>query len=295
MGTLYTMISTRASEHYTGPAISSFLKYTKLNKDDRFILIDNDNTGNFKDVEVVNNLEPKSFAANINYAITEANGLDVVILSNDIEFTPGWADPLSSYSNAILLPSCNQTHQYVSRDNSLALGHTVTLEEYNNNRPALLDIVRQHRQSVKPGFFERYSMPLYVFTIPYKIYSKVGLFDETFGIAGGEDVDYRLRAIDAGFSVKYISTSYLLHFHGKSTWSGAETQSETTARDNIYRQRFIEKWGGDWALLFLSGTPVEVIYNLLEKHNLLSYVDRGDFTGMIKHILKIQKIVDLSN
>ena len=37
--------------------------------------------------------------------------------------------------------------------------------------------------------------------------------------------------------------SFLLHFHGNSTWRGAETAEETRARNEKYIAAFRAKWG----------------------------------------------------
>lgn len=286
-GTLYTMISSSSSDHYTSPAINSLLKHTRLGKYDDILLIDNDQTGNHigKRLTVIENAIPQSFAKNINNAIAYAQGRDLVIVSNDIEFTAGWSEPLKQYANLILLPSCNQTHLYTSTDSSLTLTRSMQLTDYGNNHTGLADCVKQHIRQVQPGFFEHHLMPFYAFRIPAAIIAKVGLFDEDFGTGGGEDVDYRLRAIAAGFSVKYASRSYLLHYHGKSTWDGAETQQQTQARDYRYFRHFSNKWGEEWANLLLSGgNPLPVI----EKYNLKEYFIKHNYTDLIKRILQIR-------
>jgi len=286
-GTLYAMISSAVSNHYTGPAIDSFLKHTKLGLNDASLLIDNDHTGNHinRSLRVIENITPQSFAKNINCAIEQAHGRDLVILSNDIEFTSGWSEPLKQYNNLILLPSCNQTHLYTSTGRSLKLERSMHLSDYNNNHSELDDCVKQHRQRMTAGFFEQHLMPFYAFRLPAAIIAKVGLFDENFGPGGGEDVDYRLRSVAAGFAVKYASQSYLLHYHGKSTWDGAETKQQTQARDQQYFQHFSNKWGKEWANLLLSGgNAVPVI----EKYNLQEYFIKNNYTDLIKKVLQIR-------
>jgi hypothetical protein len=129
-GTLYAIISTRKSDHYTGLAIDSFLKNTKLSSNDCFYLVDNDNTGKYADrnISVINNPSPQSFAKNVNDLIGIADGRDIVVLNNDIVFTLDWAEPLKGYDNAILLPCCNQTHVYSNQN--LTIEPSMNLEQY---------------------------------------------------------------------------------------------------------------------------------------------------------------------
>lgn len=283
--TIYAMITSKSSDYYTGLAIESFLKYTNLKSNDKFYLIDNDaiKTHTHRPINIIVNEKPQSFAKNINDVISLADGNDVVILNNDIVFTPNWNDPLQGYQDAILIPSCNQTHLY--SNGNLILEPSMTIDQYDNPYD-LHNIVKQHRDTVGSGFFERLLMPFYAVKIPGKIYKTIGLFDETYGKGGGEDVDYRLRAISAGFSVKYVKSSYLLHFQGKSTWAGAEVKQETLDRNRQYFERFVELWGYDLANLLLSGGTSQPV---IEKYQLTNYIQRNDFTSMIKQMLSVRQ------
>lgn len=282
--TVYAMISTRSSNFYTEIAVDSFFKSTKLDHNDIFYIIDNDNEGIYdnKNSNVITNSSPKSFAKNVNDIIGIADGRDVVILSNDVVFTPGWSSPLSQYSNILLLPCCNQTHIYSSPDGILNLQASMHINEYNNQFNLLAEIAQIHKRSVKPGFFERLLMGFYVFKLPAKVYKTVGLFDEQFGVGGGEDVDYRIRAIEKDIPVKYQSQSYLLHFAGKSTWDSSENQKVTLERNQLYFNKFSEKWGSDLAnLMLVGGEPVPVI----KKHNLEHLIQSQEFSKIIKVVL----------
>lgn len=129
-------------------------------------------------------------------------------------------------------------------------------------------------------------MGFYVFKLPSKIYNAVGLFDSQFGIGGGEDVDYRLRTLTAGYQVKYHSQSYLLHYAGKSTWDGPENSIETQKRNQQYMETFSKKWGEDLAnLCLVGGNPFPII----EKHELDNLIQRQEFNQAIKTLLNIRQ------
>lgn len=284
MGNLYAMISTKSSNFYTKLAIESFFKNTKLRPSDKFYLIDNDNEGIYNNlgIDVIKNTQPKSFAKNVNDMIELANGLDLVLLSNDVVFTPNWIDALNQYPNILLLPSCNQTHLYTSSDESLELLAFMDIDRFNNQHPALNEIVNHHRRSNRAGFFERLLMGFYVFRLPASIYKKIGMFDEQFGVGGGEDIDYRLRCIQQNVPVKYYSHSYLLHFAGKSTWDGPEKQQEVQERNAKYMQLFSNKWGSDIAnLCLVGGNPLATI----EKYNLHIFINSQEYSRAINTVL----------
>lgn len=278
---LYAMITSKSSRQYADIALETFFKNTKFNVSDRFVLIDNDNEGDYT-CKVIRNLEPKSFAANCNQLISIAQGRHLIVLSNDVVFTPDWNIPLLQYTNALILPSCNQTHLYSYGD--LQLQQSMGISEYVGKENALTEISKHHKLQTR-GLFEQLLMAFYAFSLPANVYNKVGFFDESFGIGGGEDVDYRLRALSLDIPVKYISQSYLLHFAGKSTWDGPERQLEIEERNKKYFSKFTEKWGDDLAnLCLVGGNPEPVI----EKYQLADYINSQEYNKAIKTILNIR-------
>jgi O-antigen biosynthesis protein len=280
-GNLYAMITTRNSRAYTNIALDTFFKSTRLKSNDEFVLIDNDNECDYQTLGIViNNREPKSFAKNCNDMIDRAAGRNCFLLSNDVAFTPRWNEPLTQYSNILSIPSCNQTHLYSV--GNLNLQPSMSIGEYNNQYVELARATNLHKSQNRIGLYERLLMGFYVFMIPAGVYKKVGYFDETFGVGGGEDVDYRLRAIQQDVPVKYLSQSYLLHFAGKSTWDGPEQQQEVNERNKKYFSTFAVKWGEDLAnLCLVGGNAITVI----EKYQLHSLIQAQEFSKAIKVVL----------
>jgi GT2 family glycosyltransferase len=281
-GNLYAMITTRNSREYTDIALNTFFKSTQLRKNDEFVLIDNDNEGDYELPNVVTNNTPQSFAKNCNDMIDRAAGRNFFLLSNDVAFTHGWNEPLKQYTNILSIPSCNQTHLYSV--GNLNLQPSMEISEYNNQYFELSQATRIHKAQNYPGLYERLLMGFYVFMIPANVYNRVGYFDDTFGVGGGEDVDYRIRAIQQNIPVKYLSQSYLLHFAGKSTWDGPEHQKEIEERNKKYFSIFSNKWGDDLANLCLVGgnaTPV------IEKYQLQTLIQAQEFSKAIKVVLNI--------
>ena len=125
-------------------------------------------------------------------------------------------------------------------------------------------------------------MPFYCFKIPYKILIDVGYFDTSFGNGGGEDVDYRIRCIAKNYEVNSLLDSYLLHFHGKSTWDGPETKHQTKERNEQYTENFLKKWGKDMTQIFILRKDFD---GILKKRNLEDLFKKGKFGDLIKKIL----------
>ena len=282
------MVTVKNSNFYTGHALESFFKYTQINDGDEFILIDNDNCDvngfkNLNKIKLVKNLKPLNFAKNVNQVIDLAvqSKKDLIFMTNDIIFTNEWAKPLLWNSESISIPSNNQIFPYTSDCGNLKLKATMNFEDFNLKYNLLNEIVKNHKKNFKPNQkFETLLMPFFCFKLPLKIMIHVGHLDTSYGNGGGEDVDYRIRCILKGYNVDFLLDSYLLHFHGKSTWA-IETKEETEKRNNIYTKNFLNKWGQDMTQIFILRKD---FLNILEKKNLNDLFKQGKFSQIIKII-----------
>lgn len=245
---VFGMVTTQPSWEYTSYALKTFAKNTKLVEGDLFYLIDNDkgfgNPPNWviPTLEMIYNDRPFSFAQNVNHVMRLAHEhkADLYFLNNDLIFSSGWIDPLLEYTQQICSPLSNREVQY--EVGGFKWANVLNLADYLSHGHALRSLIALHREQ-HSGVQHVMSLPFFCVKIPHAVYSVVGEFDESFGRGGAEDNDYCLRAILAGFTVQYVKSSYVLHFSGKSTWSGAEGQAETAQRVKQYRQVFEAKWG----------------------------------------------------
>ena len=159
----------------------------------------------------------------------------------------------------------------------------MNLEDFKENYNLLNDIVKKHKKKFKRNIeFQTLLMPFYCFKIPYNILCDVGYLDTAFGNGGGEDIDYRIRCSIKGYDVNFLLDSYLLHFHGKSTW-GVETKVETEARNKKYTEVFLKKWGREITQIFIARRD---FFEILEKKEVKDLYDRGKFSDLIRKICK---------
>ena len=286
MPNLFSMVTLKSSNEYTINALHSFFKYTKLEKEDDFFLIDNDNLkdnqfSRFNELKFIYNEKPLSFAQNVNQAINEAikNKKDLIFLNNDIIFTKNWFEALSLNSDSISIPSNNQIFQYESDLGILKLKVTMSLSDFNDNYDLLEEILEQHKKKIKSGQkFQTLLMPFFAFKVPYKILKDVGYFDISFGAGGGEDIDYRIRCAIKGYEVNFLTDSYLLHFHGKSTWD-IEKKEATLQRNKEYENIFRKKWGNELTKIFIERNN---FLDILEKKKLIDLYKMNKFTDLIR-------------
>ena len=289
MSNLFSMVTLKESNSYTVEALKSFFKYTFLGTNDDFYLIDNDKSENnqflnYKTIRIIKNLKPMSFAENVNQSIEIAikNKKDLIFLNNDIIFTKNWFKPFILESESISIPCNNQIFQYESDLGILKLKPTMDLNNFNNNYELLEETLEQHKLKIKGGQkFQTLLMPFYAFKIPYEILKNVGYFDISYGTGGGEDIDYRFRCAIKGYNVNYLTDSYLLHFHGKSTWN-VESKEETRKRNIKYTEIFKKKWGNEATKIFIER---ENFLEILQNKNLIDLYKRNNFTELIKILI----------
>jgi len=210
----YGMVTTEGSSAYTPHALHSFFGTTELMPTDKFYLIDND--GNFdsddfsEKLEVIRNETPKSFAQNVNQImrLAAAARADLFFLNNDLIFTPGWNPPLLVQAPVIFSPVSNREIQYETR--SFTFRNVLSLDDYLSHLPEFGELLQTH-QARKLSYMNVAMLPFFCVKIPFAIYSVVGSLDERFGRGGGEDNDYCLRTVLAGFKIHYAMQSFVLH------------------------------------------------------------------------------------
>ena len=158
----------------------------------------------------------------------------------------------------------------------------MNFNDFNENYKELEEIVEEHKKKFKKNQqYQTLLMPFFCFKIPYKILSEVGYFDTSYGTGGGEDVDYRIRSTLKNYEVNFILDSYLLHFHGKSTWA-VETLEQTKKRNEAYIKVFLKKWGNEINQIFIIRKNFS---HILEEKNLQILYKKGRFGDLIRKIL----------
>jgi GT2 family glycosyltransferase len=278
----FAMVTTRGSAAYTPHALHTFFGNTPLSPGDEFFLIDNDGQSAFDSrVNLIRNPAPLGFAANVNQIMRLANAkkADLFFLNNDIIFTPEWLPPLcaSTPVPAIVSPLSNQQMQHSNRN--FQCRKTMELSDYLGHESALVEIAQEQRRR-GAGFRPDFHVYFFCIKIPHAVYSVVGQLDESFGPGGGEDADYCLRCHLANVPVLFAMQSYVLHFAGKSTWSGPETPAQRQVREAIHQQAFIRKWGRPlFDLTFCgNGDALHADPQLLQAFN------RGDFQFVVEKL-----------
>ena len=302
---IFGMISTRTSLPYTALGLRSFAQHTAVRPGDRFILIDNDCSltdelaiaENFPiPIRLDLNPEPRGFATNFNRLIDESldQQEDLYLLNNDLVFTPNWRAALEVDNTSILSPLSNREVQYASSVivpktshilNLLVLEQAMKIDDIAGNEAAFSAIAEAHSKSVH-GYHQVFVLPFFCTRLPLTVMQRVGRLDESYGKGGGEDFDYCLRAHLLGCRVTFALSSFVLHFGGKSSWSGAETSNEQQQRETSFQRVFREKWGDSLFELILRENASVL------GENLNQVVEEADIVKNIQ-LLMANKAVEL--
>lgn len=186
-------------------------------------------------IEVVAGTENAGFAANVNRGLRAVGSDgDVVVLNSDVEARPGWLACLqyaASQEEDVGIVGA----QLLYPDGRIQFGGTVR----NRDAPEWFD----HRYRFKPEGWgpARMAGPALAVTgacmyVRRAVIERVGLFDERYPMAY-EDVDWCLRAWQAGFRVVYFPAARLVH-HESVTRGTAVGERELASQ-----RLFWERWG----------------------------------------------------
>jgi GT2 family glycosyltransferase/glycosyltransferase involved in cell wall biosynthesis len=185
-------------------------------------------------VQVIAGEENRGFAANVNRGLRASDPeRDVVVLNSDIEALPSWLECLQYAAHryddvGIVGPQL----QYP--DGRIQFGGTVR----NRDAPQWFD----HRYRFKPAGWgpADQTSPALAATgacmyVRREVIERVGLLDERYAMAY-EDVDWCLRAWQAGFEVTYFPAAQLVHHESVTRGTDLGERERTSQR------LFWERW-----------------------------------------------------
>ncbi|MFL5780386.1 MAG: glycosyltransferase [Thermoleophilaceae bacterium] len=187
--------------------------------------------------EVILNRENGGFAVNANRGIRAAPAdHDVVLLNSDVVALPGWLEALqhSAYgADVVAIAGAKLLYP----DRTIQFAGTIR----NAGAPEWFD----HRYRFRPSGYPPANLggPVLAVTgacmyVKREAIERIGLLDERYGMAY-EDVDWCLRAWEAGMQVVYDPRATLIHHEAK-------TRGEEQGERELESQRlFWERWG-DW-------------------------------------------------
>jgi glycosyltransferase involved in cell wall biosynthesis len=177
------------------------------------------------------------FAANANRAIASSDHQrDVIVLNSDVEALPGWLECLQYGAYGHEGGAAIVSGQLQYPDGRIQFGGTVR----NRDQPQWFD----HRYRFKPpgwGPAEAPSPALAVtgacMYVRRETIERIGAFDERYAMAY-EDVDWCLRAWQAGLRVLYFPSAQLVHH--ESLTRGDEQGERELGSQRVFWERWAD-------------------------------------------------------
>lgn len=187
-------------------------------------------------VELILEEENVGFARNANRGLRATATEDVVLLNSDVLALPGWLEPLQHAAHAsddigVVGPKLLYPDRTIQ---SAGTHRNLGAPEWFDHRYRFMPF--DHGPANVPG--PALAMTGACIYIKRSTIDRIGLLDEGYRMAY-EDVDYCLRAWQAGLRVMYEPLSTLTHLESKSR--GAKQGD----RELASQRYFWEKWG-DW-------------------------------------------------
>lgn len=187
------------------------------------------------DATVIENNTNRGFPAAVNQGIEAARGGNILLLNNDTIVTTGWLrrmlDVLHSDERIGLVGPVSNN---VSGEQRVEVGydHLSELDGW------AWDWGREH------GYELLETDRLVGFCLLFKreVVTRIGTFDERFGIGCFEDDDFCRRANAAGFK-SVIAGGAFVHHVGSATFRASGVDFVAVMREN--RQRYEQKWNGN--------------------------------------------------
>lgn len=186
-------------------------------------------------VKVVRNDTNRGFAVACNQGAEAANGETLVFVNNDVIVKPGWLAPLLDglrrprvgvVGSKLLFPDGTIQHAGV------ILLHDPDGQGYLDGNHLLYRQIAEHPMANRSR--ELRAVTAALMAVRRELFADLGGFDEGY-LNGNEDVDFCLRAGEAGWRVLYEARSVAVHHESAS---GPERFKATTAN----RARLTMRW-----------------------------------------------------
>jgi GT2 family glycosyltransferase len=213
--------------------------------DYELVIIDNGSEPPFKppftgfvECQLIRNETNKGFPHAINQGIAAAKGDTICLLNNDVIVTPGYAERLAGYLDeyAIVGPCAN----YSAGLQRVTAGIYNSKDELHREAEAWSDDWN--------GMIEDVTFVIgFCMMFKKSLFDEIGQFDESLWPCSGEEIDFCLRAHEAGHKIG-IARDVYVHHEGSMTLdemdkTGVIEYQELCKRNDAH---LAVKWGADF-------------------------------------------------
>jgi GT2 family glycosyltransferase len=213
--------------------------------DYELIIIDNGSEPPFKppftghnETTLIRNLSNLGFPVAVNQGIRAAAGDVIVLLNNDVFVTPGWLDKLTSWLDefSIVAPVTN----YCAGLQRVTIGSYENLNELNEEAGAWAE--------GNDGYAEEVNFVIgFCMAFKKSLIDEIGYFDESLWPCSGEEIDFCLRAREAGHKIG-IAVDVYVHHEGSQTFNEMQKAGQLDYMAICVRndKHLAKRWGADF-------------------------------------------------
>lgn len=206
--------------------------------------IENIYTG-FMPCRIIRNEDNRGFPAAVNQGIKEAQGDIVILLNNDVIVTHRWVEILTNALDeySIVGPTTN----YCSGYQKAVAPPYDNIEELNKAADEIAENYQDYVQEVKwiIGF---------CMAMRKSLFDEIGYFDDSLWPCSGEELDFCMRAREAGHKVGIVKGCYV-HHEGSVTFDDMMSDDEYNKLYKRNDDHLEERWGPDFQAQVLDASP----------------------------------------
>lgn len=228
----------------------------------------------FPDVNVVRNTENKGLAAATNDGVIPSSGRYVIALNSDTVALTGALDTLVRFMDdhpevggatpRLTLPDGERHPQFCGRRPSLAVE---LLDALSPLIPPLTHLARKMRDGAEMDLETTHEVDCVIwgtaFIVRREVVDKIGGQDPAFFVYG-EDIDWAMRILKAGWKLFYVSEARIVHYGGQST---KQASTKMLAQLQKSKARLIRKHCG-----LASGVVLRLVIALVSAIRMLKWL-----------------------
>lgn len=215
-------------------------------KDCEIIIVDNGSEPAFKapftgfiDLRIIRNDDNKGFPIAVNQGIKEAKGSIICLLNNDVIVTPGWDE---------MLIEALDDYSIVGPITNYAAGMQRTDISPYANIPELYGAAEAWaKENDEYGVQDANFIIGFCMVFRKSLYDEIGEFDESLWPCSGEEIDFCLRARQAGHKIGIVTACYV-HHEGSFTFNEMQQSGQVDYNEICKRNdsHLATKWGSDF-------------------------------------------------
>jgi GT2 family glycosyltransferase len=195
---------------YSRACLESIREYTPIPYE--LVLVDNGSSDGTKEyfetipgARIIRNETNLGFPRGYNYGMKACNGQYIVLINNDCIVSCNWLSNLLSCA-------CSDAAIGMVGPRGNRINGVQRIEQEFNNLEEFYRFTEIFNKPDPKKWFEVKKLVGFCLLLKREVMDKIGYFDESYGLGTHEDIDYALRARQAGFKLFCAGDVFTYHF-----------------------------------------------------------------------------------